>query len=92
MDDKLNDLLIILDSEIDKKCYELKMKEQDLKNTRLFVLTCALFIMIPILLAFAGVNILGVFFPIVLFLAFSMAVLSPIVLNNDLGGATNERF
>jgi Flp pilus assembly protein TadB len=92
MDDKLENLLIRLDSEIDRKCYELKEKKREQRNARLFALACGLFILIPILLMLAGVNILVIFFPVVIFFAFCMAVLSPIIINNNLGGPENERY
>jgi len=83
MADKLDNLLLILDNEIDKKCLDLKKKKLEQKQTRLFIYTCGLFIAVPIILIFAGVNMLVYFFPIVLFFAFSMFVLSPIILNNN---------
>jgi predicted nucleic acid-binding Zn ribbon protein len=86
MDCKLENLLIALDDEIDKKCLELKKKKQEQRNTRLFVYTCILFIMIPIILIFAGINIVAILFPIVCFFAISMFILSPIILGNNVRG------
>jgi hypothetical protein len=87
MDRKLDNLLFILDEEIEKKCFEIKRKRSEEMLTKLFILSCGLFITVPIALVFAGVNLLGAFVPILLFLVFSMFALSPIILNNNFGGA-----
>ena len=92
MDHKLNDLLRVLDSEIDKKCFELKQKEREQRNIRLFFYLCGLFIIVPIVMIFTGINIITVFIPIVLFVASSMFLLSPIVFNSNLGGVHSERY
>ena len=92
MDHKLNDLLRALDSEIDKKCLELKQKEREQRNIRLFIYLCGLFIIVPIVMIFTGINIITVFIPIVLFVASSMFLLSPIVFNSNLGGVHSERY
>lgn len=86
MDNKLDNLLLALDNEIDKKCFDLKKKKREQRNTRLFAYACGLFIMVPIVLMFAGVNMLAILFPIVFFFAFSMFILSPIILKNNVGG------
>lgn len=86
MDKKLDNLLLILDVEIEKKCFEIKRKRSEEILTKLFILSCGLFITVPIVLVFAGVNLLAAFVPILLFLTFSMFALSPIILNNNFGG------
>lgn len=86
MDKKIDNLLLILDEEIEKKCFEIKRKRSEEMLTKLFILSCGLFITVPIALVFAGVNLLGAIVPILLFLVFSMFALTPIILNNNLGG------
>lgn len=87
MDKKLDDLLIFLDDEIEKKCFEIKRKKSEQMLTKLFILACGLFITVPIALVFAGVNLLGAYVPILLFLSFSMVALFPIIFSNNKGGA-----
>ncbi|MFA6808717.1 MAG: hypothetical protein WCR27_06970 [Eubacteriales bacterium] len=88
MDEKLDYLLLTLDGEIEKKCFEIKKRKIEQRLENLFALACGLFLIVPILLIFAGVNLLSISFPIILFLTFSMLALSPIILNNNLGGVT----
>ena len=88
MDKTLDNLLLILDEEIEKKCFEIKRKRAEQRLTRLFVLVCILFLTVPVLLVFVGVNLLSICVPIVFFLAIAMVALSPIILNNNLGGVT----
>lgn len=83
MDKKLDNLLLTLDEEIEKKCFEIKKKKAEQRLTKLFIWACRLLIAVPIVLVFAGVNLLATCVPIVLFLAFSMLALSPIILNNN---------
>lgn len=87
MDKTLDRLLLTLDDEIERKCNEIKKRKAEQRLTKLFVLACSLFLTAPVLLALAGVNLLSMCVPVVLFLAFAMAALSPIILNNNLGGA-----
>lgn len=87
MDDKLENLLISLDDEIERKCLDLKKQQQEKTNIRLFTYICTLFICIPIVLLFVGINILLFAVPIILFLAVNLFVLAPFVLNNNMGGA-----
>jgi fatty acid desaturase len=88
MNKRLDYLLLTLDDEIEKKCFEIKKKKAEQRLTRFFVLACILFLAVPVLLVFAGVNLLSICVPIVLFLAFAIFALSPIILNNNLGGST----
>lgn len=86
MDKKLDNLLLNLDDEIEKKCFEIKRKKSLEKLKKIFILSCGFFIAVPIVLVFAGVNLLAVSIPIILFLTFSMFILSPIILTKNLGG------
>lgn len=87
MEDKLNDLLLSLDGEIDRKCREIKKERQEKKNLRLFAFICTLFVCVPIALLFAGINILLIVVPAVCFFAINLFILAPLVINNDMGGA-----
>lgn len=88
MDKRLDNLLLTLDEEIEKKCFEIKKKKAEQRLTKLFALACILFLTVPVLLIFIGVNLLSMAIPVVLFFVFAVFVLSPIILNNNLGGAT----
>ncbi len=87
MDKESDKLLLILEVEIEKKCFEIKRKKAEQRLTKLFVLMCILFLTVPVLMVFAGVNLLSMCIPVVLFLVFAVFALSPIILNNNLGGA-----
>ena len=80
MDEDLNKLLLNLDNEIERKCYQIKEKKKDEKATKLFMLVAFLFLTIPFLFVFMGINILIVCFPVMLFLMISTIILSPIIL------------
>ena len=86
MDDKLENLLISLDDEIDRKCIELKTKRQEKINAEWFFFLCSLIVCLPIIFLFAGINILLIALPIACFFAFNLFVLSPLIVNNDMGG------
>ena len=73
MDEDLNKLLLNLDNEIERKCYQIKEKKKDEKAKKLFMLVAFLFV-------FMGINILIVCFPVMLFLMISTIILSPIIL------------
>jgi len=87
MDDKLETLLQSLNDEIDQKCNEIQMKKQEERNTSLFLWICTLFICLPIVFLFAGINIVAVVFPAICFFAISIFILSPIIIEEDMGGA-----
>lgn len=88
MDKKIDNLLLTLDEEIEKKCFEIKKEKAEQRLIKLFVFACSLFLIVPVLLVFAGVKLLSICVPVVLFLALAMLALSPIILNNNLGGIT----
>lgn len=86
--DKSDELLNVLDDEIEKKCFEIKQKKSEKRLQRFFVTACVLFVILPFLFTFAGVNLLTLFIPAVIFLAVSFILLIPILINNNLGGIT----
>lgn len=86
MDKESDKLLLILEVEIEKKCFEIKKRKAEQRLTKLFVSACSLFLIVPVLLVFVGVNLLSICVPVVLFLIFAVLILSPIILNNNLGG------
>ena len=52
MDEDLNKLLLNLDNEIERKCYQIKEKKKDEKAKKLFMLVAFLFLTIPFLFVF----------------------------------------
>lgn len=87
MEDNLEKLLISLDSEIDNKCMEIKKEKQEKGNIRLFVSLCCMVVCFPVVLFLAGVNIAAAALPVIVFLAASIFFITPIILNEDMGGA-----
>lgn len=88
MEKQPGDLLMTLDNEIEKKCFELKQKRTEKYLKRFFIIACAMFLIIPFLLIFAGVNLVAVCLPSVLFLAASLGILAPIISGISFGGFT----
>ncbi len=86
MDEDINKLLCGLDDEINKKCVELKQKKADRMLHSAFITACALFIIVPILLVLAGLNLWAFFIPAILFLTISFCFLLPLVFSEKLGG------
>lgn len=87
MEDKLEKLLISLNSEIDYKCMEIKKEKQERRNIRLFISLCCMFVCFPVVLFLAGVNIAAAALPVIVFLAVNIFFLAPVILNEDMGGA-----
>jgi len=79
---RLESLLISLEDEIDKKCFQIKEKKKEETKTRLFLLACFLFLLLPFLLLYLGISLLAFCFPVILFLAVSMIALLPVLFKN----------
>lgn len=86
MDKKLANLLLALDDEIERKCFAIKRKKVEKMLQRFFMTACFLFVTVPFLFIFAGVNLISLCIPVVLFLAVGLFTLTPFLLNNQLGG------
>lgn len=80
--DKKEEMLFKLQGEIDKKCSEIKQEKAKAMWEKLFLLTCVLFIVLPVVLIFAGVNLLAVLMPVAVYLSICIFIFSPIILNN----------
>ncbi|KMT23387.1 hypothetical protein [Clostridium cylindrosporum] len=85
-DKNLDNLIINLNDEIERKCFEIKQKRKERALKLFFMISCVMFITVPFLLTLVGINIITLSIPILLFLSLSLFILSPIILNNDLGG------
>lgn len=71
---------------IDQKCAELRAARKERLEARLFVLLCAMVVLIPALLVFAGVSLTALIAPLA-FLSLSVILLLPVLLS---GKAANQ--
>ncbi|SHH92295.1 hypothetical protein [Clostridium grantii] len=85
--DKKDQLILNLQGEIQRKCVEISEKKSEEMWTKFFILGCILFITLPIITIFIGINLLLLASPVIIYFAFCLLVLIPIMLNNKkLGG------
>lgn len=82
MNDRLDALLLSLDDEIGKKCFEIKQKRKEKALHHFFVFSCVLFVILPFLLVLAGVNFLAFFIPVAAFLIVSLIAFLLLYINN----------
>ena len=78
---------------IDRKCEELRAAKKERLLSRVFVLLCAMVVLIPALLVFAGVSLTVLIAPLV-FMALSVLLLLPVLLSGRSekhGGITYEQ-
>jgi len=88
VNENLDILIISIDDEIERKCYELKQKHIQKIMKLIFLLTCGLLLVIPLVLVFAGINILVYLLPAAIIIGIALLILLPLVLDNKLGGIT----
>lgn len=69
---------------IEQKCEELQTARKERLQSRLFVLLCAMVVMIPALLVFAGVSLTILIAPLA-FMALSVLLLLPVLLSGKAG-------
>ncbi|MDP4117843.1 MAG: hypothetical protein Q8873_01455 [Bacillota bacterium] len=86
MNENIDELLCKLDDEIDRKCLEIKQRNRNKILQTVFITTCVLFIILPIVLIFAGVSLWTFCIPAIIFFTISFSLLSPLALNNKSGG------
>lgn len=86
MDNNINRLLCNLDDEIDRKCFEIKQRKNNRLLQIVFVCSCALFVIIPMILVISGISLWTFPIPAILFLTICFCFLSPLVFINKLGG------
>jgi ABC-type polysaccharide/polyol phosphate export permease len=86
MDKNINGLLCKLDDEIDRKCFEIKQGNMNRMLQSAFIRACALFIIVPMLLVFAGISLWAFCIPAILFLTICFCFLLPFAFSNKLGG------
>ena len=69
---------------IEEKCEELQTARKERLQSRLFVLLCAMVVLIPALLVFAGVSLTVLIAPLA-FMALSVLLLLPVLLSGKAG-------
>lgn len=69
---------------IEQKCEELQTARKERLQSRLFVLLCAMAVMVPALLVFAGVSLTILIAPLA-FMALSVLLLLPVLLSGKAG-------
>ena len=69
---------------IEQKCAELQTARKERLQSRLFVLLCAMVVLIPALLVFAGVSLTVLIAPLA-FIALSVLLLLPVLLSGKAG-------
>ena len=79
---RVEDLLILLEDEIERKCFQIKEKKREEMKRRIFFLACVLFLLLPFLFHNLGLSLLAVCFPVFIFLAVSLISLLPVMIIN----------
>lgn len=69
---------------IEQKCEELRSARKERLQSRLFILLCAMVVMIPALLVFAGVSLTILIAPLA-FMVLSVLLLLPVLLSGKAG-------
>lgn len=79
--------------DIEQKCKELQTVRKERLQTRVFALLCAMIVIIPALLVFAGVSLTVLIAPL-LFMSLSVILLLPVLLSGktaNQGGSIYEQ-
>ena len=84
MNSNVDRLISNLTPAIEQKCAELQTARKERLQSRLFVLLCAMVVLIPALLIFAGVSLTVLIAPLA-FMALSVLLLLPVLLSGKAG-------
>lgn len=84
MNSKVDRMLNNLTPAIEQKCEELQTARKERLQSRLFILLCAMVVLIPALLVFAGVSLTILIAPLA-FMALSVLLLLPVLLSGKAG-------
>ena len=87
MDKKIDALLSALDREIDRKCLAIRQERRGRALRAAFVAACALFLVLPALLAFLGVGFFSFGVPSLIFVSVGFCLLSPLIFVRKPGGS-----
>ena len=86
MNSNVDRMISNLTPAIEQKCAELQTARKERLQSRLFILLCAMVVLIPALLVFAGVSLTVLIAPLA-FMALSVLLLLPVLLS---GKAENK--
>lgn len=84
MNSNVDRMISNLTPAIEQKCAELQTARKERLQSRLFVLLCAMVVLIPALLVFAGVSLTVLITPLA-FMALSVLLLLPVLLSGKAG-------
>ena len=84
MNSNVDHMINNLTPAIEQKCEELQTARKERLQSRLFVLLCAMVVLIPALLVFAGVSLTILIAPLA-FMALSVLLLLPVLLSGKAG-------
>lgn len=84
MNSNVDRMISNLTPAIEQKCAELQTARKERLQSRLFVLLCAMVVLIPALLVFAGVSLTVLIAPLA-FMALSVLLLLPVLLSGNAG-------
>ena len=84
MNSNVDRMISNLTPAIEQKCAELQTARKERLQSRLFVLLCAMVVLIPALLVFAGVSLTVLIAPLA-FMALSVLLLLPVLLSSKAG-------
>ena len=93
MNSNVDRMISNLTPAIEQKCAELQTARKERLQSRLFVLLCAMVVLIPALLVFAGVSLTVLIAPLA-FMALSVLLLLPVLLSDkaeNKGGGIYEQ-
>ncbi|MDR3598803.1 hypothetical protein [Clostridium sp.] len=86
MESKINkestdELLSILDDEIERKCFQLKQKQNEKRIKKVFFFSCLILPIIFIISVFTGFSITSFLVPLIIFEIIAFAFVAPLLLN-----------
>lgn len=93
MKSNVDRMLDNLSPAIEQKCEELKTARKERIQARIFVMLCAMVVLIPALLVFAGVSLTMLVAPLI-FMSLSVVMLLPVLLSGNVakqGGTVHEQ-
>lgn len=91
MNEKADCLIRQLSPEIDRKCEALRESRRERRQSRLFLLVCALAVVLPAALVLAGISMLVLLVPVA-FMSLSILSLLPVLSSNSVNGKEENAY
>lgn len=82
----------VLNEEIEKKCFEIRKKRQEKVLKNIFILSCIVFVLVPVICTILEISILVTFIPVVVLFGVYLILFLPISTNSKTGGLTYEKI